>query len=338
VIHPYIYDCEKSIEVWKSSLSYLERVGQVEQIEELGWAYQELGNSIPQTVESLWSGHFFPFTESWEELQVSLNLCLFGFYKQSMVSLRCALELGLLSVYWNINDDGHLVVQDWLRSKENTPPLAEIWQRLSTHIGVRQFQSVYDLKSQLLKLNYLHNYVHTKGFKYSNRFGLLKGNSQSFESVAIDTWLASFREVVAILITLHIVKYPLAAIKYDYYSKFGLDEPWIGLVDPTFVERFEKVVGPEVWTHLEALAASDDSVKKILDWLDGLPDLTEGDYEVQREDWDKLMISNQGLDSWLKNWMTLYGEDAEKIKTRPNVAKLIAWAQENGYDKLHPPN
>ncbi|MBT3257380.1 MAG: hypothetical protein HN366_13130 [Deltaproteobacteria bacterium] len=87
--------------------------------EALSWAYHSVGKMIPHTTENFWSDHFFPYTESWDELQISFNLVLFGLYKQAFVSLRSGLELSMLSVYYNINDDGHKTVQDWLKSKDN---------------------------------------------------------------------------------------------------------------------------------------------------------------------------------------------------------------------------
>jgi hypothetical protein len=42
-------------------------------------AYHSTGDVIPHTSLNFWSGHFFPWVESWEELQISLNLCSLGF-------------------------------------------------------------------------------------------------------------------------------------------------------------------------------------------------------------------------------------------------------------------
>jgi len=133
MIPPFIYDCGRSIQVYEKSQKLIEANGYRYRIAELAWVYHSIGGVIPQTTKNLWSGHFFPWEESWEEIQVSFNPCLFGFYKQAMVSLRSGLELGLLSVYWNLNDDGHKVIQDWLSSREDTPCLGEIWKKLEQH-------------------------------------------------------------------------------------------------------------------------------------------------------------------------------------------------------------
>lgn len=74
-----------------------------EEQKQLGWIYHTVGMIVPQNFENFWSGHYFPFIDSWEELQVSFNQICFGLYKQAFVSLRSGLELGLLSVYFNIN-------------------------------------------------------------------------------------------------------------------------------------------------------------------------------------------------------------------------------------------
>jgi len=183
MIFPSTYSNERSMEVYKTSLKFIEVNGLEGRLFDLGLAYQSIGDLIPETTQSLWSGHFFPYSESWDELQVSFVLCLFGLYKQSMVSLRSGLEVGLLSVYWNLHDDGHIVIQQWLKSQEDTPRLSDIWKKLKKNRNFQTFQKLYDIRSRLLKLGFLHDYVHTKGLKFSNKIGLLKPNTQTFESL-----------------------------------------------------------------------------------------------------------------------------------------------------------
>jgi hypothetical protein len=66
-IFPYIYEPEKSIEVFNKTNNFLDTNKDVKsKIEELGWVCHEVGNIIPQTIENYWSGHSFPFSESLE--------------------------------------------------------------------------------------------------------------------------------------------------------------------------------------------------------------------------------------------------------------------------------
>ena len=182
---PFTYLPERSIEILNTTQDYLENHPDINtKIDELSWIYHSLFNIIPTTTENFWSGHQFPYNESWEEIQISYNLVCFGLYKQAMASLRSALELGLLSVYYNINDDGHIIVKKWLRStntkEANTPYFNDIWKILEQNENIKYFQQSFDIKKRLLDLGYLHNYIHTKGLLYSNKFGKLKSNWQNF--------------------------------------------------------------------------------------------------------------------------------------------------------------
>lgn len=110
---PYIYEPDKSIKVYRQTEKYFEENLEIKKrIVELGWIYHTVEKIISQNLENFWSAHNFPFIESWEELQVSFNQICFGLYKQAFVSLRSGLELGMLSVYFNINDDGHNAVKE----------------------------------------------------------------------------------------------------------------------------------------------------------------------------------------------------------------------------------
>lgn len=173
---PFTFHFDNSVSVYDRTIAYIEENEAINtDLFELAWAFHSIGISIPQTMDNYWSGHYFPFSESFEEFEVSYLLCSQGFYKQSMTSLRAVLETGLLSAYYNINDEGHKTVQGWLLSaegKQNATPLFKtIWNILIDHPNISKFQSLYDLKSDLLSLDYLHNYVHSKGAKIfqSNR-------------------------------------------------------------------------------------------------------------------------------------------------------------------------
>jgi hypothetical protein len=75
---PYIYEPDKSINVYRQTEKYFEDNPEIKtRIEELGWIYQTVGMIIPQNFENFWSGHFFPFIDSWEELQVFIESYLF---------------------------------------------------------------------------------------------------------------------------------------------------------------------------------------------------------------------------------------------------------------------
>ncbi len=80
------------------------------------WAYRSLIDLVPETVEQFWSGHTFPLTEGRIRAEGSIVLSKLGFYTHAISALRDVLELGCLSVYWDIRGPAHIDAQGWLRS------------------------------------------------------------------------------------------------------------------------------------------------------------------------------------------------------------------------------
>lgn len=274
--------------VYGQTIEYIEKNEEIEkQLLELSWAFHSIGIAIPQTTESWWSGHYFPFSESFEEFEVSYLLCLQGFYKQSMTSLRSVLETGLLSVYYNINDEGHKTVQGWLQSadgKQNdTPFFRTIWNIVITHPNILKFQNIYDIKTDTSNLEYLHNYVHSKGEKYSNQIGLFKSNTQTFETIGFDNWLETAQKVVKIILTLHLLKFPLAIIEYDFSKKFGIDIPTFGGLNSFHIARIKSIIGQQTAENLLNIALEDQSVIDFIKQIDNMPDITQEEIDKQIE-------------------------------------------------------
>lgn len=332
-LFPSIYHPDRSIAVYKESMDFLIHSGLEPEINWLGWTYHGVGGLIPHTEENLWSGHFFPWVESWDEIQISCNLCLFGLYKQAMVSLRCGLELGLLSVYWNLNDDGHQTVQQWLRSSDDTPRIGEIWKKLVRHRNFREFERGYDLRSRLLSFGYLHNYVHTKGYKFSNRLGRLNNSFQTFDEAALKRWFRSYKDVIKVLSICHLVKYPLGTVRFDYATKFGIDLPWFGGLRDHQIDMIEKLIGSAVFAQIAEIGRGDSLVQEVLAWVKKLPDMSDGEVEQQIANMDKQFIEMSGLQKWLENERKAMQCFSNSDKWEKRVAKLKAWARAQGFDK-----
>jgi len=336
VFGPFIYNCEHSIEVYETTKSTLQDSELADRIGRLAWAYHSTGDLIPHTAESLWSGHFFPWAESWNELQIAVTLAFFGMYKQAMVSLRMGFELGLLSVYWNLFDDGHEVIQEWIRSKEETPRFGEIWDRLKRHPNFEWFQDRMDLRARLLALGDLHNYVHSRGARFSNTMGLLKTNYQTYEEELLQRWGDTFEEVIRVLAIAHLIKYPIGTIRYDYSSKFGIDTPMFGGLNESEVDRLEEILGQPTFFILQELANRDEHTQSLIAGIMSLPDMTDQEVDEQIVDFDKLEIENMGVSAWLKmqnQLMEGFEDPGLLAKWKSRNQRLAEWGSEMGYDK-----
>jgi len=326
----------------------------MERIEELGWVYHNVGMIIPHNYDNLWSGHFFPFSDSWDELQISFNLCCFGLYKQAFVSLRSGLELGLLSVYYNINDEGHKTVQDWYNSKQtdeaNTPRANKIWNILLSNPNIKQFNDKHDLRKKFDQLGYLHNFVHTKGYEYSNRVGTFKSNFQTLEVFILEKWLLSYAEIVSLISTLHLLKYPISVIRYDYGKKFGIDIPSFGGLEEFNINKIAKILPNGYMSDIEAIAIKDPQTQTTINEIIAMPDMTGDEIEDQIISMEKSLIEHGvGFTKWLEQQesnLKLFKmiEFDEAMLNR--IDKLRKWAVENnfiepidirlGWDKKYP--
>jgi hypothetical protein len=183
-------------------------------------------------------------------------------------------------------------------------------------------------------LGYLHNYVHSKGVKFSNKIGIQKSNFQTFQEQGIKAWFESFREVIEVLSILHLVKYPLGIIELDYDSKFGLDQPMFGGLDPDEIYRIKAIVDDDAIHAMEEVARSDETVKSITESVSNMPDLTQEEFDEQIIEFDKDMINNQGFEVWLGQEKAALGDKfAISEKQKQRVELLRKWAKDNGYEK-----
>ena len=337
---PYIYEPEKSIDVYKETEKYFEANPDIKRrIEELGWIYHTVGMIIPQNLENLWSGHYFPFIDSWEELQVSFTQICFGLYKQAFVSLRSGLELGILSVYFNINDDGHNAVKEWLQAKDirdaNTPRAETIWKILLSNWNIKKFNEKHDLRKTFDNLGYLHNYVHTKGAKYSNRMGLLKSNSQTFEAKLISKWLNSYADIISLVSTLHLLKYPISVVRFDYSKKFGIDIPSFGGLEEYNIDKIASILSDKYLEDIELIAKDDLTTQETIKEISSFPDMTEEQVEEQIINLDKMSIENgEGFIKWQENqekWLKSFGQEEFDDKMKVRIELLRKWAEENNF-------
>lgn len=285
---PFTYNFDNSISVQRQTIEFLDtNEGIAIQLFELSWAFHSIGIVIPQTTESWWSGHYFPFSESFKEFEISFLLCSQGFYKQSMTSLRSVLETGLLSVYYNINDEGHKTVQGWLQSEDgkqnDTPYFNTIWKILVADQNILKFQNTYDIKADILNLEYLHNYVHSKGAKYSNQIGLFKSNTQTFEETGFINWLRTAQKVVRVILILHLLKFPLGIIEYDFSRKFGIDIPSFGGLNSFHIARIKSIIGENLSESLLNIALEDNNVIDFIKQIESMPDITQAEIDKQIE-------------------------------------------------------
>jgi len=323
------------LEILDASNEFLEEHVDVRvRIQDSIWVLRSLLDLIPQTVENLWSGHVFPITEAEYELESSIVLRKLGFYKHAIGSLRNVFEMGLLSVYWDIEDKSHVEIQGWLKSMESTPFRREIFKHLKTNTNIKTFddrQSFFDRTAKLYEK--LCDFSHTKGYRYSSRKLNNHSNVNHFTAASFSNWLEIMTKVVEAVTIFHVLKYPVGLQETRIDDKFGLNGPAGGFLNPDQVERIRKVVSKDLLTDLQDISDNDPSAVSMAAWVSGQPDLTPEQFEEQVEKEDQRSIAMEGFEHWFKNQKKLYRTQRSDADVwRHQLArwkKMRSWARDN---------
>lgn len=245
--------------------------------------YRALTDLIPITGDKVFSGHLFPQVEAESELENSIALCKLGFYKHAISALRNLLELGLLSVYWDIEGQSHIEIQEWLKSLEHTPFRKRVLKKLKTHPNIQRFDDkhkVFEKTSTLFKQ--LSNFTHTKGMHYSNR-QLRNSNVNTFNEQSLRIWVQFLNEVVKIVATFHILIYPVGLLYTPLDEKFGLNGPAGGFLRPDQMESIRKFLQGSGIDTLQEISDTCPEAKSLAAWVNERPDITEEELSVQAE-------------------------------------------------------
>ncbi|WP_447948096.1 hypothetical protein [Microbacterium maritypicum] len=309
-----------------------------QEIEDCWWAFHELEDVPPFTTDTWGSGNLTPIVEAENEVKTSITLVRFGLYKQAMTSLRSALELGLLAVYWDADDRAYADIREWLRGAQHTPMNKEVKRRLSSIPGVARYvERDPEFFGRVQGLfNGLGGYVHTRGLKHAAR-GIVKiTNVPTFSAEPFDTWAKALHEVTRTVLAVHLLKYPLALQYTPLTDKFGMDRPMGYFVTPRTRDRFRSILTEEARDILQELSDADDDAVARAKWVNDQPDLTPEEHMEQLEQAEKEDIRHRGFENWDRDRAALYEampyepteEDLRSIVERRE--RLRAWAEQEG--------
>lgn len=246
------------------------------------WAYNEVQDLIPFTVAKLDSGHLFPYSESHYELESSFELCRQGFYRHSFIALRSVLELGRLSLHFDKEGYPDALLQRWLRSQAETP-----WFKKQMLKGLfeleyfHEFDAQFSLRKEIEDLyNRLSNHVHVRGYYFSSRRHS-RGNANCFNESSLHEYVKLMTEVVEVIMTMMLLKYPIGMQRLPLFGKYGFNPPVGGLLDEDSQPIVVAVLDEGVRGTLQRLSDNDPDVQEMVRHVHALPDLTEEQLEAQ---------------------------------------------------------
>ncbi len=334
---------DKILVVLEESNRYFERNKELaDSVVERVWIWRSLLSLLPQTTEKVWSGHVFPLVEAEYEVESSAELCKLGFYKHAIGALRNVLELGLLSVYWDIDDQSHIDIKKWLASHEPTPFLRAVFAKLRENDNIKRYDGRYKIFDETAALyGKLCDYAHTRGAQFSSR-KLSQANFNTFHEPSVNLWAQLFFAVTKLVVAFHLLKYPVGLQYTPMEQKFGINGPLGGFLEPHEAERLKSLFERAVLDTLQEISDSDPTAKSLAEWVNAHPDVTEDELNEQFERQDRLMIEMQGYEHWIENEKRLYADlenkapsaYAEKLR---HFESLRKWAEENGFMKSKVP-
>jgi len=333
---------EYFIGVLEATEEYFEKNEEfTEEINEYFWRFRSLFDLLPQTLEKFWSGHVFPFTEAEYEFECSIAFVEMGYYKHAIAALRSVLELGILSVYFDVDDKSEVDIKGWLNSAEPTPFRKNVQKKLLKHPNIYFFSQHYPIFNKFeILYGKLCDYSHTRGARYSSR-KLSLSNTNRFHEKSLSLWFGLVKEVVEVIAIFHLLKYPIGLQETPIEEKFGINGPAGGFLQPFQSENLKKIIQKDALRILQKISDQDPDVQGVLKWIRSFEDITEEELKKQFEESDKLTIEGGGLEQWLKNQEVLLNNlpqnlnipPAQTEEKRKYVEKMTRWAKENGYDK-----
>lgn len=283
--HKYIKKAYKTCEEYLKAHSNVQ-----EEIAAHLWAHYVVVELVPSTVERLWAGYFFPFSESYFELESSFEFCKQGFYRHAFFALRCALELVVIGLYFDKKTQTHIDIRRWIRSESHTPDFRRSLRRLFELEYFRQFDDKFALRQEIEEIySFLNGYVHTRGFHYSSTGQRLSSINQFNES-SLRRYIKIMKNVVKSIIKMMLLKYPIGMQKLPLWEKFGFNVPLGGFLNDLYQRQVLVVLDDDTKQVLQKISDNDPTVKGIVRAINAMPDLTEEQLDKQRMELDKMVI------------------------------------------------
>lgn len=308
--------------------------------ENLTYAFRDMLELIPFEISDLSSGRNFPFFESDYEINAAYALALRGYYRIAFSTLRNVLELTLISIYYDLNDNASSDIENWVKSKENTPFFSPLIKKIFSHPHFENFQ---DIKSDVQNIYWeLSNYNHTKGVKYSNRklgsqqiIGHISYNENSLKKFFVIT-----EEVIGLSLIMASIKYPISFLEVPLFQKYGFNRPMGYFLDSDQSNRWKTIFGEPITSRLVDFARQNKKALEMQKHVLDLPDITDSQIEDQYFNMHKDTIKVKGFLAWEKDFgktfITISQDDGPEAISKKEARKLRyeSWAKEHQcYDR-----
>ena len=288
---PVVLNDKRRIDdIYRLSVSFLENRSDVcQRLAQHLWGFHEACDLIPQTESKFASGHYFPIAEAYSQVECAYELTLEGFYRQALSTLRWVLELGLLQVFFSVDDREEHDIQPWLTGSERTPARRKLFARLAELPSFVAFDREFGFGNRILEtFDRLDAFAHTRGGAHSG-FGLAGTNVVAFSEKALLLCVETLASVTRHVITALLLKYPIGLQPLPLDQKYGFFGPMGGWLQDHQVQLLRSLLDPEEAEHLQQLSDEDVKTQELVRYIEDLPDLPRDEWERQSSKIDRWM-------------------------------------------------
>jgi hypothetical protein len=106
-------------------------------------------------------------------------------------------------------------------------------------------------------------------------------------------WCQAFQECIQLTGILHLLRFPIASLRYDFIKKFGSynKSPFCGGLFGDFQGDLIRLLGQEKLSFIQEIARNDDETVELLEWLDSHPDLSQEEIDLivaeEQREWEE---------------------------------------------------
>jgi hypothetical protein len=145
--------------------------------------------------------------------------------------------------------------------------------------------TIYWIQCDIFSSDYLP-YQHITQHKKFSSTSQTESNFNRFNEKAIHEYLNNMFLVIEYLIVLMLIKYPIGMKSLPLFEKLGFNSLAGGFLDYQTI-YIKSILNDEQLTFLEDISDNNPDVKKIVDEIEALSDISTEELQKQREYFDE---------------------------------------------------
>jgi hypothetical protein len=215
----------------------------------------------------------FASADSMVELENSLNLALSFQYKSAFDSLRRALEITVLGVYFDLVENDFEKIFNWIHSQVDTPPFSRMVDKISSIKIFIDLNIKFGWKDEIKNYYWkLCDYTHTKGLLKSitelNKTNYFK--SKQINLNALNEFLSDYIETIQNIALIYSTNHPILLVGLPILEKFGFKMS-IGLFNDLQATNLKQIIPEKYNEYFDNLLKTSDSIQTQIESINKMP-------------------------------------------------------------------